>query len=194
MIASLKGVIQSKDQEEVIIDVGGIGYSLFMPFTSVSHLPDVGQDVFCYTYTYVKEDRIHLYGFLSLEDKKLFTTLLAINGIGPKLALAILSQLSAHQFAEAVFNEQINQLVSIPGLGKKTASRIILELKGKLTKELDKETASDPAAHDASSALVNLGYKKAEAEEAVRKALRKRVGGVENIIKEALKLLQSVLL
>lgn len=191
MIASLKGIIQTKGQEEVIVDVGGIGYCLHMPSNAISHLPDSGAAVFCHTYTYVKEDRIQLYGFLSSEDKKLFSTLLAINGIGPKLALAVLSKLSAQQFKEAVFNEQISALVTIPGLGKKTASRLILELKGKLTIDLKDETASDPINIDASSALINLGYKKTEAEEAVRKVSLKGIKGVENIIREALKNLQK---
>ena len=191
MIASLKGIVQTKTQDEVIIDVGGIGYSLHMPSNAVTHLPDIGGTVFCHTYTYVKEDRIQLYGFLSSEDKKLFSTLLAVNGVGPKLALAVLSKLSAQQFKEAVFNEHINALVSIPGLGKKTASRLILELKGKLTTEFNKETVSDPIIIDASSALINLGYKKTEAEEAVQKVFLKGIRGVEDIIKEALKFLQK---
>jgi Holliday junction DNA helicase RuvA len=163
-----------------------------MPHTSLSYLPDIGQPVFCHTYTYVKEDRIQLYGFLSLEDKRLFSTLLTVNGIGPKLALAILSKLSAQQFAEAIFHEQVSRLVSVPGLGKKIASRIILELKGKLTRKFENETASDPASNDAISALVNLGYKKTEAEEAVQKAHVKGIGEIENLIKEALKYLQTL--
>lgn len=191
MIATLKGIIQNKEREEVIVDVGGIGYSLSMPHTALSNLPDIGQHVFCHTYTYVKEDRIQLYGFLSLEDKKLFSTLLTVNGIGPKLALAILSKLSAQQFAEAIFNEHISRLVSVPGLGKKTASRIILELKGKLKTDFEKETVSDPDSNDALSALVNLGYKKTEADRAVQKARIKGIKEIENLIKEALKYLQT---
>ncbi len=190
MIASLKGIVSSKKPEGVIVDVGGIGYLVCVPLCSLSNIPDPGEQVFLHTYTHVREDTLQLYGFLSEEEKKIFVMLIGINGIGPKLGLAILSGMPAQRFIEAVYNEDLSLLTAIPGLGKKTASRLILELREKLP-SLGTITHSreHSAADDAASALINFGYKKSISEKAVDEALTTGVHSIEDIIKEALKYL-----
>lgn len=188
MIASLKGKVLSKRPEGIIVEVGGIGYHVSVPLCSLGNIPDNGGEVFLHTYTYVREDTLQLYGFLSEEERKLFTTLLEINGIGPKLGLAILSGMPVRRFMEAVMNEDVSLLSAIPGLGRKTASRLILELKERLPK-ISAYPQEGSAQGDAVSALVNLGYKKSLSERAVETAIRKGASSVEDIIKEALRYL-----
>ena len=192
MIASLKGIVQSKKPERIIIDVSGIGYHVNIPLCNLSDIPEPGNSVFLHTYTHVREDALQLFGFLSEEERSVFTTLLGISGVGPKLGLAILSGMPARRFVEAVQNEDVAMLSTIPGLGKKTASRLILELKGKLP-SLDSKgaqlTKADSASEDAISALVNLGYKKPLSENAVNQAIKNGAESIEAIIREALKYL-----
>jgi Holliday junction DNA helicase RuvA len=188
LIASLKGIVSSKKPEGVIVDVGGIGYHVCVPLCSLSNIPDPGELVFLHTYTHVREDTLQLYGFLSEEEKKIFVMLIGINGIGPKLGLAILSGMPAQRFIEAVYNEDLSLLTTIPGLGKKTASRLILELREKLpSSSTITHSIEHLAADDAVSALTNFGYKKSISEEAVDKALASGADSIEDIIKEALK-------
>lgn len=192
MIASLKGIVQSKKPEGVIVDVSGIGYHVFVPLCSLGEIPEPGNSVFLHTYTHVREDILQLFGFLSEEEKKIFKILMGISGIGPKLGLAILSGMPVQKFVESVHNEDVTMLSTIPGLGKKTASRVVLELKGKLPSPADSGTAASAesaAAGDSISALVNLGYKKSLSERAVQKAVDSGASAIEDIIKEALKYL-----
>lgn len=192
MIASLKGIIQSKKPDGIIVDVSGIGYHVSIPLCSLCDIPEPGDSVFLHTYTHVREDALQLFGFLSEEERKVFITLMGISGIGPKLGLAILSGMPVQRFIEAVRNEDVSLLSTIPGLGNKTAARVILELKGKLPSlEADGHHVSEisSAADDAMSALVNLGYKKSTSEKAVDKALKQGYESIEDIIKEALKYL-----
>lgn len=192
MIASLKGIVQSKKPEGVIIDVNGVGYHVCIPLRSLADIPEHGEPVFLFTYTHVREDALQLFGFLSEEERRIFTTLLGINGIGPKLGLAVLSGMPVQKLVEAINNEDVSLLSTIPGLGKKTAARLVLELKGKLP-ALDTrgETSSQTrsTAEDAISALVNLGYKKPLAEKAVERSARNGSGAIEDMIREALKYL-----
>jgi Holliday junction DNA helicase RuvA len=163
-----------------------------IPLCSLSDIPEQGEKVFLHTYTHVREDALQLFGFLTGEERKVFTTLLGISGVGPKLGLAILSGMPAQRFIEAVSNEDVSLLSTIPGLGKKTASRLILELKGKLPSlKTDKSgtNRAPSASEDAISALINLGYKKPAAEKAVEKAVEGGLTGIEDIIREALKYL-----
>ncbi len=189
MIASLKGIVSSKKPGEIIVDVGGIGYHVCVPLNCLGNVPNPGEQVFLYAYTHVREDILQLYGFLSEEEKKIFVMLIGINGIGPKLGLAILSGMQADRFIEAVHNEDLPLLTTIPGLGKKTASRLILELREKLIPldNIHPSRAIGTAAGDAISALINLGYKKTIAEKTVDKALTSGASTVEDIIKESLK-------
>ncbi|MBI4698417.1 MAG: Holliday junction branch migration protein RuvA [Nitrospirae bacterium] len=189
MIASIKGRVFSKKPEGIIVDVGGVGYLISVPLCSLCNIPEPGAEVFLHTYLHVREDALQLYGFLSEEERRVFVTLLGINGIGPKLGLAILSGMPVQKFTEAVANEDISSLTSIPGLGQKTASRLILELKEKLPKIV--VMAKDHISVDAVSALVNFGYKKAFAEAAVGRAVKNGSDSIENIIREALKYLTS---
>lgn len=192
MIASLKGIVQSKKPEGVIVDVSGIGYHVSVPLCSLGDIPEPGCSVFLHTYTHVREDMLQLFGFLTEEEQKVFKILMGISGIGPKLGLAILSGMPVQKFVESVQNEDVTMLSTIPGLGKKTASRVVLELKGKLPSLSDNGTSSGleaSAAGDSISALVNLGYKKSLSESAVQKALDNGSAAIEDIIKEALKYL-----
>jgi Holliday junction DNA helicase RuvA len=192
LIASLKGIVQSKKPEGIIIEVNGVGYRVSVPLCSLADIPEHGEKVFLHTYTHVREDSLQLFGFLSEEERKVFTTLLGISGIGPKLGLAILSGMPVMRFIESVNNEDVALLSTIPGLGKKTASRLVLELKGKLP-SMGPDGAygskERSVAEDAISALVNLGYKKPYAEKAVDNAVRSGTDAIEDIIKEALKYL-----
>ena len=192
MIASLNGTVLSKKPEGIIIDVSGIGYHVRIPLCSLGDIPGPGEKVFLHTYTHVREDALQLFGFLSEEERKVFTTLMGISGIGPKLGLAILSGMSVYRFIEAVSNEDVSLLSTIPGLGNKTSARVILELRGKLPSlEADGQhvSAEKSATDDAISALVNLGYKRPSSEKAVDKAVKSGAEPIEHIIKEALKYL-----
>jgi Holliday junction DNA helicase RuvA len=192
LIASLKGIVQSKKPEGVIVDVSGIGYHVCVPLCSLGDIPEPGSSVFLHTYTHVREDILQLFGFLTEEEQKVFKILMGISGIGPKLGLAILSGMPVQKFVESVQNEDVITLSTIPGLGKKTASRVVLELKGKLPSLSDNGRSSSPeasAAGDSISALVNLGYKKSLSESAVQKAVDNGSAAIEDIIKEALKYL-----
>jgi len=192
MIASLKGTVQSKKPEGVIVDVNGVGYHVSIPLCSLADIPEHGEPVFLFTYTHVREDALQLFGFLSEEERRIFTTLLGINGIGPKLGLAILSGMPVQKLIRAINNEDVSLLSTIPGLGKKTSARLVLELRGKLPPldirgEISSQSRS--IAEDAISALVNLGYKKPPAEEAVERSVKSGAATIEDIIREALKYL-----
>ena len=189
MIASLKGIVSSKKPDGVIVEVGGIGYQVSVPLCSLCNIPDQGGEIFLNIYTHVREDALQLYGFLTEEERKVFVTLLGINGIGPKLGLAILSGMPVQRFMEAVIKEDVDLLTTIPGLGKKTASRLILELKEKLPKISD--YSEGHFLGDAVSALTNLGYKRSFSEKAVEAAIKNGADSVENIIREALKYLTN---
>jgi Holliday junction DNA helicase RuvA len=195
LIASLNGIVLSRKPAGIVIGVGGVGYNVAIPLCSLGDIPEEGREVFIYTYTHVREDALQLFGFLTEYERGVFATLLGISGIGPKLALAILSGMPVERFVGAVNNEDITMLSSIPGLGKKTAARVILELKGKL--ESFRKDGTDiytegRAAGDAVSALVNLGYGKALSEDAVSRSVKNGFSTIEDIVREALRLLTEV--
>ena len=194
MIASLKGVILSKRPDGVIVDVNGVGYHVSIPLCSLGDIPEKGEAVFFHTYTHVREDALQLFGFLSEDEKKVFTTLLGINGIGPKLGLAILSGMPVGRFVEAVNSENVSLLSTIPGLGAKTSARLVLELKGKLPSLHIGDTIyseEKTVAEDAVSALLNLGYKRQLAEKAVELSVKNGVTAIEGIIRESLNYLME---
>ncbi len=186
MIASLHGKLLSKKPDSLIIDVAGVGYSVQVPLTLLSSLPDENKNVFLFIYTHVREDAIQLYGFQTEDEKRIFTTLIGVSGIGPKVALNILSTISPDNFHNAINSEDVDVLCRVPGLGKKTAHRLILELKGKLPSIKEKK---DTIYDDTLSALVNLGYKKNIAQEALEKAYNNGYRDIESLLKEALKYL-----
>ncbi len=186
MIASLRGKLIYKQPYNIIIEVGGVGYSINVPLNTLSALPEEGKDIFIYVYTHVRQDTLQLYGFLSNDEKKIFVALLGISGIGPKMALNILSGIPYDKLLQAIEREDIALLCKIPGLGKKTAHRLILELKEKLPSTID---TFDKLFEDTLSALINLGYKKSLAKESLEKAYKKGFDNIEDLLKESLKYL-----
>ena len=186
MIASLRGKLLRKKPDNITIDVAGVGYMINVPLNTLSILPDEGKDIFLHIYTHVREDTLQLYGFTSEDEKKIFITLIGITGIGPKMALNILSGISHDDLIRAIETEDVAYLCRIPGLGKKTAHRLILELREKLPSKID---PLDRIFEDTLSALVNLGYKKLPARKALEKAYGKGFHDIEGLLKEALKYL-----
>jgi len=186
MIASLRGILLSKRPDQLIIDVNGVGYSVIVPVSTLSSLPEENSEVFLFIYTHVREDILQLFGFRSEEDKRIFITLLGVSGIGPKIALNILSTIPADIFHSLVHNEDVDALCRVPGLGKKTAQRIILELREKLPAMKERK---DMLYEDTLSALVNLGYKRNIAQDALDRAYDSGVRDIESLLREALKYL-----
>lgn len=186
MIGSLRGKLVSKRPDNIIIEVSGIGYQVNVPLGILSDLPEEGRDVFLHIYTHVREDALQLYGFSDEEEKKVFLTLIGITGIGPKMALNILSGISHNDFLHAIEAEDTALLCRIPGLGKKTANRLILELREKLPQA---RGGRDRTFDDTLSALVNLGYKRAFAQEALEIVYKKGYTDIEILLKESLKYL-----
>jgi holliday junction DNA helicase RuvA len=178
MIAHLTGLLLSKSADRLVLDVNGVGYEVVIPFSTYYDLKEPGERVSLHVHTHVKEDTLSLYGFLTLPEKKLFTQLIQISSIGPKLAVTILSGLPVDELRAAVVRADVHRLSSIPGIGKKTAERIILELKDKISKdgaaapEEARLGVSGVLQSDVVSALVNLGYARNIAEKAVSRALK----------------------
>lgn len=172
----------------MVIDVNGVGYVVQVPVTTLSGLPEEGREVFLHVHTHVREDAISLFGFSSESEKRIFITLLGVSGVGPKMAVNILSGISSNEFLEAVQREDVAALCRIPGLGKKTAGRLILELKEKLPSS---GRATDRVFEDALSALVNFGYKKTLAQEYLEKVYRPGQGSIEELIRDVLKQLNA---
>ena len=196
MFAYIKGNLDTKTDSFVIIDVQGIGYKIFMPSNSIENLGEVGEIVKVYTYYYVREDNISLYGFSSNEELRMFELLLSVSGVGAKSAIAMLSEISPSKFALSVISDDVANLTKIPGVGKKTAARIILELKDKLKTEQAIEKDEDISIksndngklEEAIAALQVLGYTKREIEKALEKADIQNLE-LEEIIKLGLKYL-----
>lgn len=201
MIAQLRGTVLSKEPGEVILDVGGVGYRVFIPISTYEKLPELGEVSQLLTITNVREDAFHLYGFASQDERNLFTMLNNVNGIGTKLALAALSTMSPDSLSGAISRQDVAQLSSIPGVGKKTAQRIIIELREKLPM-LESPVSTLAAANSKTpppppqslraeilSALVNLGYKRIDAERGVQACLNDGVEDVGQGIRVALKVL-----
>ena len=177
MISFLTGRVAAKTTQAAYLDVNGVGFEVFMAGASLSKLPDKGETVTVHTYLQVREDAFALYGFLSLEEKGLFEKLISVSGVGPKVALAALSFYSPAQLVEAVMSQDVGRVQKIPGVGKKTASRIILELKGTLDQEAGLFAAEEPAAaamssafQDVVDALLSMGFTSAEADLALKGA------------------------
>jgi Holliday junction DNA helicase RuvA len=186
MIGSLRGRLLSRRPDNVIVEAGGVGYHVSVPVNLLSALPPEGSEVFLHIYTHVREDALQLYGFPSEDEKRIFTTLLGVTGVGPKMALNILSGIAVKDFLNALDTEDVAMLCRVPGLGKKTAHRLILELREKLPRA--RET-TDRVFEDTLSALINLGYRKSEAQESLETALKKGYTQIEDLLKESLKYL-----
>jgi len=198
MIAWLSGRLRHKATDHLVIDVAGVGYQVSVPLSTYNEIPDDGEDVSLHVYTHLREDSLSLFGFLTEAEKNMFMLLLGVSGIGPKLALAILSSLSVQELSRAIMASDESKLFSIPGIGKKTAARMVLELKDKMKLIMpmiaplpDEAVVSDDL-EDVISALVNLGYKKPQAEETARKVRHAHPGlAVKDQIREALSMLMK---
>lgn len=196
MIAYLSGELTLREESYIIIDVQGVGYKVNIPFSVQCKLPQIGEEIEIYTYTYVREDRFVLYGFLHKEELKLFEKLLGVSKVGPKVAINILSTLSVKEFKLAIAKEEIKTLKQAKGIGKKTAQRLILEMKGKIDLEQvlageseaeNEQLVSNSDKEEAIEGLLNLGYNTKEAREAVELACKGQESiEVEDIIKLAL--------
>jgi Holliday junction DNA helicase RuvA len=187
MIATLEGILEYRGNDSVIINVGGIGFRVYVPSPTLSQLGAVKGKVSLYTHLHVREDNISLYGFASSEELSLFKNLISVSGIGSKLALALLSALNPEQLVVAITSGDIDLLSQAPGIGKKMASRLVVELKGKLEKEW-KEVALPlaPESADVIAALTGLGYSLAEATKAISKLPDAEKLSLEEKIKMAL--------
>jgi Holliday junction DNA helicase RuvA len=180
MIARLRGSLLSKAPNQVVVECGGVGYELTISVATFTALPAEGAEVSLNVYTHVREDQISLFGFNELQEKRLFEKLLTITGIGPKLAITVLSGISAERLVGAIRGGDHGTLTKIPGIGKKTAERVVLELKDKLEDMAIPSVMSgiphSAAGDDALSALVNLGYPRPVAQKAIDQALARDPG------------------
>jgi holliday junction DNA helicase RuvA len=191
MIAHLRGKLLAKHPNQAIVEAGGVGYDVTISVPTFSDLPQVGSEVALHIHTHVREDIIALYGFLRSAEKKLFEKLITVSGIGPKLAITILSGMAADQMVNAIRSNDIARLTRIPGIGKKTAERMVLELRDKLAVEKIGEIATAPALspveEDVLSALVNLGYQRAAAEKALASVSKSgKLGPFDSVFRETL--------
>jgi Holliday junction DNA helicase RuvA len=208
VIGRLRGMLVEKNSPEILIECAGVGYEVTMPMTSIYALPELEQQATIYTHFVVREDAQLLYGFANKVERKLFRLLIKVNGVGPKLALAILSNMSADQFVSCVRHDDISAIVKIPGVGKKTAERLLIEMRDRLkdwqaqqihlvnddgvipeqlSAELSQETTFvNDNKGDAINALVSLGYKQVQADKAVKSVYNRGMSS-ENIIRDALK-------
>ena len=198
MISHIKGILEHKDVDYIIVDVNGIGYKVFTSLSTIQSLKEVGSEVKIYTYLQVREDNLSLFGFASTEELKMLELLLKVSGVGPKVAISIISNLSPSKFSLAVITDDVKTLSKVPGIGMKTAQRIILELKDKIKKEQkdityyseDNDTfdadKKDTKASEAIAALMVLGYTALEASRAVSAVYSDDLD-LEDIIKNSLK-------
>jgi Holliday junction DNA helicase RuvA len=176
MIALLRGVLIEKHPNQVIVEAGGVGYDVAIPVSTFTKLPEAGVEVRLRIHTHVREEALSLYGFLTQDEKALFEKLISVSGIGPTLAVKILSGLAAPDVIRFIRSGEVDRLVKIPGVGKKTAERMVLELRDKLPAPAGDEPQATPAEslsavdQDVLSALLNLGCARPQAEAAVRKA------------------------
>jgi len=206
MIAHLSGTLLSKQATSVIVDVSGVGYEVSIPLSTFYDLEDLGSTVQLRIYTHVREDAIQLYGFKTARERELFLKLISVSGIGPKLGITLLSGMSADEMIASIRTNNLARLTLIPGVGRKTAERLIMELREKVAElssaQLEEELGAKPETTeltedtvraDALSALLNLGYQRSGAEKAIDAALGE--GGdvsVESILRRSLKKLARV--
>ena len=197
MIAHLKGKLTYKSPIEIAINVNGVGYQVFVPLSTFYALPELEEDIFLDIHTHMREESLKLFGFYTTDEKKIFEKLIAINKVGPKLALTILSGMSPTELFTTIDSNDIEKLSTIPGIGRKTAERLILEMRDKMggisiDSEIKKNSIPQNGLfEDALSALVNLGYKKNQAEQTLKKVYTEGETGesIEDIIKKSLNLL-----
>lgn len=205
MIGRLSGALVEKFPPEILIECGGVGYEVTMPMTSIYALPELNEQAIIYTHFVVREDAQLLYGFANTTERKLFRLLIKVNGVGPKLALAVLSAMSADQFVSCVSHDDVSGIVKIPGVGKKTAERLLIEMRDRLkdwqitsttpaTDAMPVQLSTDQTflkpfndtKGDAINALISLGYKQIQADKAVKQVYSDGMSS-EDIIRLSLK-------
>ncbi|HDQ03706.1 MAG TPA: Holliday junction branch migration protein RuvA [Deltaproteobacteria bacterium] len=202
MIALISGKIVYKGISHVVVDAQGVGYRVYIPLSTFYELPETGNDIRLYVHTQVKQDGINLFGFYTDRERDIFELMITVSGIGPKMSISILSGISVEELLNAILNGDVNKLISVPGLGKKTAERLILELKEKILKKMIIEDASeekgqckdkDVIREDVLSALVNLGYKNNIAQAALDKVMSgaEKELPMDQLLKKTLKILWS---
>jgi Holliday junction DNA helicase RuvA len=193
MIGRLQGVVLSKQAPDLLLDVQGVGYELLVPLNTFFDIPDIGETVTLHTHFVVREDAQQLYGFSQLEERVLFKHLIKVNGVGPKMALAILSGMSASEFSRCVQRDEVATLVKIPGVGKKTAERLLIEMRDKISSIVDNdseqpvEQVTQDISLEAESALTALGYRPQDAAKMVNRVAGEHITNAEELIRAALK-------
>jgi len=195
LIAHLRGRISDKQPNRVVVDVGGVGYDVFVPLSTFYGMGEPGADIVLRIYTHVREDALQLYGFATALEQELFERLIGVSGIGPKVALAVLSGIEPQELIRAIERGDLARLTAIPGVGKKTSERIVLELKDRLPRvsaaavaASDGDIQAAPLRDDVISALVNLGYHRPLAEKAAASAVKVVPdAGFERTLKQALR-------
>lgn len=194
MIGLLRGILLQKQAPDLLLDVGGVGYELLASLTTFVELPEIDNEVTLYTHLIVREDAHTLFAFSSITERALFRLLLKVNGVGPKMALAIVSGMTANEFAQRVHNNDISGLTKLPGVGKKTAERLIIEMRDRLPEPSDQVEIDGIAVtpsvrnleNEAVSALLALGYKPTQASQMAAKHSSGELS-VEEILRKALK-------
>lgn len=201
MIAYLSGKLFEKEANLIIVDVGGVGYEVIIPLSTFYDLGEIGEEVSLRIFTYVREDVLQLFGFKTVRERELFLLLISVSGIGPKSAITALSGMSADEIISAIRQNNLARLNSIPGVGKKTAERLVIELRDKIGKlsavsseemksEGIQQTSGDDVYEDAISALINLGYQRNAAEKALKQAMQEGTEmSVQKLLRKSLQFL-----
>jgi holliday junction DNA helicase RuvA len=207
MIAHLSGRLLSKEATSVVLDVAGVGYEVNIPFSTFYEVGDVGSNVELRIYTHVKEDALQLYGFKTVLERQLFINLLSVSGVGPKIGIALLSGMNADELVNSIKNNNLARLTAVPGVGRKTAERLVVDLREKMTAlaathveeeagarpEAPVVSAEDDVRSQALSGLLNLGYQRSAAEKAIDSALREDGEiTVESVLRRGLRKLARV--
>jgi holliday junction DNA helicase RuvA len=202
MIAHLNGKLLAKEATSVIVDVAGVGYEVSIPFSTFYEVGDVGANVELRIYTHVKEDALQLYGFKTLLERQLFINLLSVSGVGPKIGIALLSGMSADELVNSIKNNNLARLTAVPGVGRKTAERLVVDLREKMTTLAAAQVEAQPDARSDSSirpsdddvraqalsGLINLGYQRSAAEKAIDSALSEDGDAtVESVLRRGLR-------
>jgi len=200
MYSYLEGTLAEKTPTQVVLDVGGVGYEIFIPLSTYSQLPEKGEKILLQTHVYIREDAHQIFGFFTSEERNLFRLLISVSGIGPKLGLTALSGLALEDLKQAIVHQDLASLTGIHGIGRKTAERIVIELREKIlatTKAGDVKPGEKPAQAEALEedtilVLLSLGYKKPQAQDAIKKVLSASQGrrfSVEELVRAVLKVI-----
>ncbi|MCX7639476.1 MAG: Holliday junction branch migration protein RuvA [Pyrinomonadaceae bacterium] len=199
MIAYLSGKLLEKNVTSLIVDVGGVGYEVFVPLTTFYEVGEIGSMVSLRIYTHVREDSLQLYGFLHEKERQLFLKLISVQGISAKSGISILSSMNADELIKAILNKDITKLMAIPGIGRKTAERLTIELRDKLKNLATFEDGTKakkvefPEHEDVIAALVSLGYQKSVAESAVKEAMKEETEmDIKKLLRKSLQILSKV--